>query len=672
MDYKKIEKLVKKNNRVVYIFFLILICTNSIWLLYEPQVALISVCIVGALYSHYLITSSDFKRNIYNAVTQYEDDVVKYKKDANLKSPVPYMVIDIHGDVKWVNNKCKNILGDKKLHEENISTIFPDINVEDIIENLTISKEIIIDNNIYHLEKKIIKIEEDDDVENLITLYFINITEYNKLREVYEADKLVIGYFFIDNFQEVIDSIEEVKSPMLIGLIERKLGKLGQDMDAIVKKIERDKFMFVFHKDRLQSFITNKFMILDDIRKISIGNELPVTLSIGIGVDGTNLIGTSEYSKDALDLAIGRGGDQAVIKDGENYEFFGGKNKKDVDNTTGGKARARIKAYAFRELVNNVDRVIIMGHRNPDLDSLGAALGMYRAVEMLGKKAHIVLNEVTAAIEALFEKIENSGEYARDTFIRTAEALQKFDEDTLLVVVDVNNPTYVDAPKLFEVAKKIVVIDHHIKSGTTIENPILAYQEAYASSTSELVTQLIQYISDKVELKEVEVDALIAGIIVDTKNFTFKTGVKTFEAAAFLRRNGADSTRVKVLFQNDLDSYKARAEAVGTTEIYKEHFAITIFKNRDENDYLMISQLADELLNITGVKASFVLCYDGNKILLSSRSLGEMNVELIAEKLGGGGHFTAAGAQIKGMTIEEVRMKLKKSIDEYFKGDDRR
>ncbi|HAN09296.1 MAG TPA: phosphoesterase [Clostridiales bacterium] len=670
MNYKNVEAFVNKYMKAIYIFFLLLILINMIWLIYQPQMAIVSICIIGVFYSYYLFVVGKFKKNIYKLMSKYEDQITEYKKDANLNAPIPYMVIDIHGEVKWVNNKCRTILNNKKMHEENISTIFPDINVEDIIESQEITKEILLNNKRYRMEKQILKVEEEgDEVENLIALYLLDITEYNRIKSMYENDKIIVGYLFIDNFQEIIDSIEDVKSPMLIGIIERKIGRLGQNMDAIIKKIERDKFMIIFHKIKLEYLLENKFDILDDIRKVSIGNELPVTLSIGIGVGANNLIGTSEYAKEALDLAIGRGGDQAIIKENEKYEFFGGKNKKEVEVATGGKARARIKAYAFRELVNTVDRVIIMGHKNPDLDSLGAALGMYRAVELLGKKAHIVLNEVTAAIESLFERIETCGEYERDTFIKTAEALQKFDDDTLLVIVDVNHPNYVDAPKLLEVAKKIVVIDHHIKSGVTIENPTLAYQEAYASSASELVTQLIQYVSDKVELKEVEVDALIAGMIVDTKNFTFKTGVKTFEAAAFLRRNGADSTRVKVLFQNDLNSYKARAEAISTTEIYKEHFAIAVLEARGTNDYMVISQLADELLNITGVKASFVLCHEGNKILLSSRSLGEMNVELIAEKLGGGGHFTAAGAQIKGVTLEETRKKLKKSIDEYYKED---
>ncbi len=673
MDYKNIEKIIKTYIIAMNVFFIIALALNVVLMVYRHEIIIYSLIMTCLFYIYFRIQVKMFDIKLVKQVVTYEEEVNKYKKEANIKSPIPYMIVDIHGTIKWTNNKFKQIVKHEKPHGENISNIFPSINIEDIIEEHVVSKQITLNNKIYNLDKQILKIEEDiDQIDTVIAVYLIDNTELLELRERYEDEQIAVGYFFIDNFQEVVDSTEELKLPMLLGIIERRLGRLAQDIGAIVKKIDRDRFMFVFYKGMLEYLYDTKFEILDEMRKINMGNELPVTISIGVGIGGDGLIATSEYAKEALELALGRGGDQAVIKQTGNYEFFGGKNKKDIENAITSNARARIKAFAFKELVNTVDEVFIMGHRNPDLDCLGAAIGIYRAVETLGKKAHIVLNEVTAAIEPLFKRIEDSGEYEKDTFIKTSEALQRLDKDTLVVVVDVNQPNYSEAPKLLENAKKIVLIDHHIRGEVTIENPTLLYQETYASSTCELVTHLLQYIADNVDLKEVEADALIAGITVDTKNFIFKTGVKTFEAAAYLRRNGADSTRVKMLFQYDMDSYRARAEAIRNTEIYKVNYAISVLKPRDDSDYMTISQLADELLSITGVKASFVLCqHEPNKVIVSMRSLGEINVEIIAEKLGGGGHFTASGVQIKSSNTEEIQKAIKLKIDEYIKGGEK-
>jgi c-di-AMP phosphodiesterase-like protein len=360
---------------------------------------------------------------------------------------------------------------------------------------------------------------------------------------------------------------------------------------------------------------------------------------------------------------MGRGGDQAVIKNVDKLAFYGGKTK-EVEKST--RVKARVKAYAFRELIEEADEVLIMGHKNPDVDCLGAAIGVYRAAKLLGKKAYIVLEEPTTAIKNLYDRMLESGEYEERLFLDNVEAIGRTGEKTLLVVVDVHRPSYTQCPELLELSKKIVVFDHHRKSAEFIENAVLTYLEPYISSTCELVTEILQYIVDKVKLTSLEADALLAGITIDTKNFVFKTGVRTFEAAAFLRRNGADSTRVRLLFQNDMESYRAIATGVKDAEIYKENMAISVSLSDIPNSMIIAAQVADELLNISGITASFVMCSVDHKVVMSARSLGYINVQVIMEKLGGGGHQTVAGAQLSDCSIEKAKELLKQAIDIYL------
>ncbi len=473
----------------------------------------------------------------------------------------------------------------------------------------------------------------------------------------------LVGLIFIDNFEEAMESMEEVRWPLLVALIDRKLNSLAQQLDGIVRKFEKDKYMCVFSNEHLKVLQEKKFEILDQIREINIGNELPVTLSIGIGVNGKTLAQSMEYARAAINLALGRGGDQAVLKDMDKYSFYGGKTK-EVEKST--RVKARIKAYAFRELVEAADEIIVMGHKIPDVDCLGAAVGVYRAAELLGKKSYIVLNEVNTSIKSLYDRLIQSGEYKEEIFLDRTKAMSCIGDKTLLVLVDVHRPNYTECPELLDVCKKIVVFDHHRKSAEFIEHAVLTYLETYASSTCELVVEILQYIVDKVKLKPIEADALLAGITVDTKNFAYKVGARTFEAAAFLRRNGADTTRVRMLFQNDMESYKARATTVRDAEVYKETMAISVCPGDTQNPVLTTAQAADELLNISGITASFVMCSADDKILISARSVGDMNVQLIMEKLGGGGHLTVAGAQLTDASIYTAREQLKDAIQEYL------
>ncbi len=450
-------------------------------------------------------------------------------------------------------------------------------------------------------------------------------------------------------------------------MIDRNINKFAKEIDGVIRKFEKDKYLISFQKKFLDSIEETKFGLLDTIREINIGNEIPVTLSMGIGATKDSFTKRIDYARTAIDLALARGGDQAVVKNEDKLAFYGGKTRS-VENST--RVKARIKAHAFRELIEDCDRVLIMGHKVGDMDSLGAAIGVYACSKHFGKPAHIVLNKITTSIKPIHEQMVVDKEYPSDLFINNQEAIAFVSEQTLLVIVDVNRPSYTEYPELLKYIKKVIVFDHHRVTADHIENPVLSYIEAYASSTCEMITEIIQYVSDKVKLRPVEADALFAGITVDTKNFVAKTGVKTFEAAAYLRRSGADSIRVSKFFKNDMASYKAKATAVKDAQIYRDAIAISVCPSNIINPSLVGAQAADELLNISGIKASFVLTDLEHTIYISARSIDDINVQLIMEKLGGGGHLSVAGAQLENYTIEAALQILKETIDQYIeKGD---
>ena len=481
---------------------------------------------------------------------------------------------------------------------------------------------------------------------------------------------LAVSLIFVDNFDEVLHELEEVRRPLLIALIDRKINAMAQQADAILRKFEKDKYLFIFTQDKLAYFKEKKFDILKQIREIDMGNKIPFTLSVGVGTGGATLAQSMDYARAALDLALGRGGDQALIREGKNYTFFGGHTKEVTPNA---RVRARVKAYAFSDLLAESDNVVVLGHKNIDLDCLGAAIGVHKIVTALGRECSIVLDEVTSSIRFLHDRLMNEKDYREKAFVSADAAQALIRPRTLLVIVDTNRPSLIEGRTLLDHpnAKRVVLFDHHRKATESLDTPVLAYHEPYASSTSELITEMIQYVKTEIRLRPVEADALLAGITVDTKNFSIKTGAKTFEAAAYLRRNGADSVRVKLLFQNDLASFKAKAETISNTEIYHDNLAIALVTSVVENPTLLSAQTADELLNIHGIQASFVLCASDGMIHISARSLDTLNVQVIVEKLGGGGHQTVAGTQLPEKTIDEAEELLKQAIDEYLKEADK-
>ncbi|MGN0291619.1 MAG: DHH family phosphoesterase, partial [Lachnospiraceae bacterium] len=512
----------------------------------------------------------------------------------------------------------------------------------------------------------IIAVEDREDY--LIVLYLFDETEIKKYIRENEEQKLVASLVYIDNYDEVLDSVEDVKRSLLTALIERKVSKYFSNADALVQKIEKDKFFVVFQHKYLKELEKDKFSLIEDVKTVKVGNEMAVTLSIGIGYNAGTYSQNYEYARAAMDLALGRGGDQVVIKEQEQITYYGGKSQKVEKNT---RVKARVKAEALRELMQSRERIFVMGHRIADVDSFGAAIGIYCAARVLGKQAHIVIDEVTTSLRPIRDCFSKENGYPEDLCISSETALHKVDSHSLVMVVDTNRPNYTECPELLTKTKSVIVFDHHRQTKDVVENPLLSYIEPYASSTCEMIAEVLQYFTEKIKLEPSEADCIYAGILIDTNNFMTKTGVRTFEAAAYLRRCGAEVTRVRKMLRNDMDAYKARAEAVRHAEVYQGRFAISVCPaDNIESPTIVGAQAANELLNIIGIKASFVLTQYQGKIYVSSRSIDEINVQLIMERLGGGGHLNVAGAQLTDCSVEEAKQIIQKTLDEMLEEGD--
>ncbi|NDL66688.1 DHH family phosphoesterase [Anaerotalea alkaliphila] len=614
------------------------------------------------------------KTKMMREVVNFAIDFSSIQKDFLKYFDLPIIILDYDGKVRWSNRAFDWMVSEKKILDRCIKDLIPEFDIKTLpLEHNLIEKEFTYKDLILRAVVTKYSFEDQPDQalglleyveeQRFYSVFFFDITRELTLQRENEDQKVVAGLLYIDNYDEVINSIEDVRRPLLIALIDRHVNKFGNQMDAIIKKFEKDKYLLLFKKKYVAQLKESKFSILDEIREINLGNELPVTASIGLGLNEDTYQTALEYAQMSIDLALGRGGDQAVIKKKDKFSFYGGKSKA-VEKST--RVKARIKAYAFRELLEECSNVIVMGHKFQDLDSLGAAIGVYACAKQLDKTAHIVINDITSATRLLYDRVVQSEHYPEDLFLNSSQVAGYIDESTLVVVVDVNRPSYMEFPAVLDMTKNVVVFDHHRVSADYIENPVLSYIESYASSTCEMITEILRYISEKVKLDPIEADALFAGISVDTKNFVVKTGVKTFEAAAFLRRNGADVIRVRKLFKNDMESYKAKATAVKDSIVYKDVVALAVCPSNVANATLVAAQAADELLGISGIKASFVLSDINGTVYISARSLDDINVQFLMEKLGGGGHLSVAGAQLPNTTIEEGLRLLKMTIDEHI------
>ncbi|MGF7003407.1 c-di-AMP phosphodiesterase-like protein [Lachnospiraceae bacterium PF1-21] len=620
----------------------------------------------------FVYSRAQIMRDLVDFATQYglvQNTLIK-------ELGIPYGLFMADGQALWMNDLFKKVVGSKLKSQMPISRYMPELNAnifpqeENVIEKI----EVHFGDRIYNAEIRRISVKGfgenerlihfSEDAEHLIAIHLYDVTELSTYIRANEEQQLVTGLFYIDNYDELLGSVEEVRQSLLMALVDRKINQYMASADGIVKKIESDKYFVVMKKKNFKALEEDKFSILEEVKGVNVGNKIPATLSLGLGLSGSNYTQSYDYSRVAIDLALARGGDQAVIKDNKGITYFGGKREQIAKNT---RVKARVKAEALREFITVKDDIFIMGHKMTDVDSFGAAIGLYRAVAALEKTAYVVVDEISASLRPLFEIFDNNPDYPKDMFITPEEAIDMADSKSLVIVVDTNRPQMTECPELLQISKTIVVLDHHRQSSDNIDNALLSYIEPYASSTCEMVSEVLLYIVDNIKIPNVEASAMYAGIMIDTNNFTNRTGVRTFEAAAFLRRNGADITLIRKMFRDDMGSYRAKAEIVRNAEVYRDKFAIATGSNLQvESPTIIGAQAANELLDISQIKASFVLTEYAGKIYVSARAIDEVNVQVIMEHLDGGGHMNAAGAQLTDMTLAQGVAKIKELIDKLI------
>ncbi len=659
------------------------------WPLYMSVVLLIMSVVVYAIDSHagyaaivtallyaaiavaaYVYSRPAVHKEMISFATQYGQIQKRLLKELS----IPYALVGEDGKILWSNEEFQKIVGKAGKRGKAVNSFFPELNrgVLPVEENPEVTLAIQYEERDFRAEMKLINMKDDAGVDglledeefagSLIALYLFETTEINRYIRENREQRMVAGLVYIDNYDEALENVEEVRTSLLVALIERKINKYFNAYDGIVRKLEKDRFFVVMQEKALDQIRENKFDLLQDIKTVSIGNEMAMTLSISIGAEGTTYMDCMEYARSAMDLALARGGDQAVVKTKDQITYYGGKTQQVEKNT---RVKARVKAQAFRELVEAKDKVVVMGHKLPDADSFGAAVGIYRAAKTLNKKVYIVVNEVTTSVRPMLEVFEEANSGEQGIVIGSSQAREIVDRNTVVVVVDTNRPSYTECEEILRMTPTVVVFDHHRRGSEIITPAVLSYIETNASSACEMVAEILQYFADNVRLKGGEADCIYAGIMIDTDNYMRKTGVRTFEASAFLRRCGADVTRVRKMFRNDMAEYKARAEAVRHAEVYKG-FALTVCPSKGlESPTIVGSQAANELLNITGVKASIVLTEYNGRIYVSARSIDEVNVQIIMEKLGGGGHLNMAGVQLE-CSMEEAMKLIRETLDQMF------
>jgi len=614
-------------------------------------------------------------------LTDYSLEQGKIQKELLHDLSIPYTILDEKGHVLWANRMFYQTIGvaENKHIRKTVDTYIPGLKVSELLEDEDdISTGISFGGHIYNAELRRMDLSavfEEHEVENpdddvVVALYLFDVTEEKAFEQQAFDQKMVAGLIYIDNYDEVMDSLEEIKHSILTALVDRKINVYLRHIDAIVRHIESDKYFFVFPQKYLQSVKDDKFSLLDDVKSINVGNEIAMTLSIGIGCGDDSFNSAYENAKAAIGLALGRGGDQTAVKSGDSVTYFGGKSA-GTEKTT--RVKARVKAQAFEELLEGKDKVLIMAHKRPDADAFGSSVGIYRLCTALGKKAYIVLNEVTDAIRPLVESFTRNAIY-NEMMIDNKKAMDMVSPGTLLVVCDVNRPSMTECSELLDRVSTVVVFDHHRQSNEAIRNATLSYIEPFASSACEMIAEMYQYISAPLRLRQTEADAMYAGILIDTDNFLNKTGVRTFEAASYLRKSGADMTRVRNMFRSTMPEMKERAQGIANAEIFLDQFALSyVDPDPDSVDppTVPVAKVANELLNVKNIKASFVVteAEDGT-LYVSARSVGDVNVQLLMEHFNGGGHANIAGAQLSGVKKEEFFRELRELLEKkYTEGD---
>ena len=632
--------------------------------------SLVFAIMVGVFY---FFNRSVVLRDLMEIATEYGEIQNTLLKELG----VPYAILQEDGKIIWNNHQFEDVLQKKNPGDDYIYKYIPALAKEHFPkeERDTVQLEVLYNEKEYNVELHRISLEKynegshalniSKDAKAFIAVYLHDVTELNQYIRQTEEQRMVSGLIYIDNYDEVLNSVDEEKQSLFFALVDRRINQYINDAKGIIKKLENDKYFIAIPKHVFTKMEEDQFSVLESVKAVKIGNSIPTTLSIGLGLSRDTYALSYNYARAAIDLALARGGDQAVIKSNKGITYYGGKQEQTSKNT---RVKARVKAEALREILVAKEKIFVMGHKLTDVDALGAAIGIYRAAKEFNKQAHIIVNGVSASLRPLYNSYKENEDYPKDLLITSTEALSLVDENSLVIVVDTNRPQMTECEELLGIAKTIVVIDHHRQSSDNIQNTVLSYVEPYASSACEMVAEILQYIVDGIKVPKLEASSLYAGIMIDTNYFVNKTGVRTFEAAAFLRRCGADLAFVRKLFRDDMDAYRAKAAIISSAEVYREKLAIAAVGELDvESPTIIGAQAANELLDINGIKASFVLTVYKGRIYISARSIDEVNVQLLMEKLGGGGHMNAAGAQIDHTDVKEAVKELKCLIDELGK-----
>ncbi len=654
----------KINMPEINIYILIIGITSLILLFYNLYIGcLFFFGFIYIVFHNWRI--ANFRKKEWNRyIENLSLDIDETTKKAIMNLPIPLCIIEFDGNISWYNKKFYDMTQSPDLLGENIDNIIKNINLRKVLnENKEMYTDVTYKDRNYTVVYNVIKNEQNKQVKYLMMLYWMDKTEYLDLAQKYEDDKNIIMLIQVDGYDEVLKSASEDKRPLITVELEKILSTLEISLQAAVKRTSKDKYIVITNQKGLSKLQENKFTILDTIRGIDYGNTLPVTISIGVGRNGDSIYENIQFAAGALDLALGRGGDQAIVKTKDKFEFYGGKSKA-VEKTT--KVKSRLIGHALKEIISQSQTIYIMGHKYPDLDAMGSAVGIYDICKSLRKETHIVLDYVNESIEEFVNRL-NKQEYYQGLFISREDAIKNCTADTLVIVVDTHRPSYTECEELLGISKKVAVIDHHRKGVEFIKDTVLSFHEIYVSSTCEMVTEVVQYLEEDVKINKLTAEGLLAGINLDTKFFAFKTGVRTFEAASYLKKVGADTTEVKKLFRTNVEDFKTKAEIISNTKIINNSICISYSKTESDNINVVIAQAADELLTVKNIEASFILGKKDETVFISARSLGKINVHVLMEKLGGGGHIDIAGAQLEGMSIEEAYEKVKKVVEQHLR-----
>ncbi|MGI6381670.1 MAG: DHH family phosphoesterase [Tissierellaceae bacterium] len=641
------------------------IMTIIIWI-YQPVLGILAL-LATAYLIYYAYTETEKKnREVNKYIELLSEDFETAAKHAIFNMPFPLVIIDERGGITWYNTPFLDMIIEEDILNERIYDLVPGINMEELLkggENKP--RRIDYDNKSYLVYPNYVDSRKTTSANNrLIMLYWVEYSAYFELEKRYKDEQAIVSLIYIDNFDDVKNNTPDIHRPLLIAEIDKRINEYFMQYGGLVRKYENDKYLVLLNHKGLEHIQEKKFDILDEIRDLNIGNTMPITLSIGVSATSEDLIQSHDNAKSAIEIALGRGGDQAVLNKEGAYEFYGGKTKALEKRN---KVRARVIGHALRRLVDESDNVFVMGHKNPDMDSIGSSIGVLRGVKNRGKMGYIILNGENPSITNICAKMKEEQPEIKDLIISSEEAKNLINENSLMILVDNHKPSFTEAPELLDLITKVVIIDHHRRGAEFVKDPVLTYLEPYASSTSELVTEILSYMSDDINLTKFEAEALLSGITVDTNNFSYQTGVRTFEAASILKRAGADTIAVRQLFRDDHDTFVYKAEVIRSSKIIFDNIAIGRLEEDIANGLLIAAQSSNELLDIKGVKASFVLTYSNDRVHISGRSLGDISVQLILEALGGGGHFNVAGAQIMGVSMDKAEEMLIEEIRKYLK-----